>query len=63
MPDPLRFGIIGRAIFVAHTGKTSPTTWGRAFLYPSPCLLGKRVPLWQARGMRTFSYGCVIENG
>lgn len=22
MPDPLRFGTIGRAIFVAHTGKT-----------------------------------------
>ncbi len=24
MPEPLRFGIIGRAIFIAHTGKTSP---------------------------------------
>ena len=63
MPEPLRFGTIGRTIFVAHTGKTSPAAWGRAFLHPSPYLLGKRGPLWQARGMRTFSYGCIIENG
>ena len=44
MPEPLRFGIIGRAIFVAHTGKTGLRRMGACFPASFTVPVGKTRP-------------------
>lgn len=63
MPDPLRFGTIGRAIFVAHTGKTGLRRMGACFPASFTVSVGKTPSPLAGTGMRTFSYSCIIENG